>query len=370
VPDKIKINDVALEEVISKWKTFEYSEEEQKMIIEARNKFKSIFTEEKIKNLKPEEYFLGKGKKENNLSYELEYGTLELGSIRGGSKLKYGYEKDFNKIKQLLMYILDFKDELKTFYNENGELSEKAKKICKDSQEITGLKTGRTIIGKLLSIYYPKTFIPIFTDQDYLLEKLIDNYTPKEIGSELFLNNNFLLIRIKESMVEKIPDSSDVELSNDKFMKFLYYCFPKEIKPLPPSEESFETLEYQHYQTLIHKNFSRLFKDELKYFDEESQNEHNGQYITEDAGTMDFLCLDKENNFMVIELKRRATDVTVGQLCRYMGWVKQTYCQDGREVRGLILADEKDKNLTYALNILSDVIEFRKIELSIKILKE
>jgi len=171
-------------------------------------------------------------------------------------------------------------------------------------------------------------------------------------------------------MVEKIPDSSDVELSNDKFMKFLYYCFPKEIKPLPPSEESFETLEYQHYQTLIHKNFSRLFKDELKYFDEESQNEHNGQYITEDAGTMDFLCLDKENNFMVIELKRRATDVTVGQLCRYMGWVKQTYCQDGREVRGLILADEKDKNLTYALNILSDVIEFRKIELSIKILKE
>jgi len=179
------------------------------------------------------------------------------------------------------------------------------------------------------------------------------------------------LLKAKEKIFDNIPNVTNKDISNDKFMKFLYYCFPKEgKKDIPKDDERFETLEYQHYQTLIHKNFNRLFKEELRYFEPDSQNEHNGQYVTEDAGTIDFLCLDKDDNFVVIELKRKATDTTVGQICRYMGYVKQTYCKNGKKVRGLILADDKDKSLTYALNILSDVIEFRKIELSIKILKE
>ncbi len=365
-----KIDDGVLELLIIKWKSFNFSDEEQNKMSEMRNNFRLKFTKNKIQKLSNDEYFIGLGKKEGCMAYELEWSTLEIGSIRGGSKYKYGYEDDFVKIKDLLIKIINFDDKIESFY-EDGNLTEKANKSCEDSKEIKGLITGRTVIGKLLSIYFPKTFISIFNDQDYILEKLFSDYNAVEIGLELFLKNNFLLLKTKEKLLDKLPNVTNEDFSNDKFMKFLYYCFPKEGKRSPKKiDESFETLEYQHYQTLIHKNFNKLFKDELRYFEPESQNEHNGQYITEDAGTMDFLCLDKDDNFVVIELKRKANDTTVGQICRYMGYVKQTYCNNGKKVSGLILADDKDKSLTYALNILSDVIEFRKIELNIKILKE
>lgn len=43
---------------------------------------------------------------------------------------------------------------------------------------------------------------------------------------------------------------------------------------------------------------------------------------------MDFLAVERETgDFYVIELKRRASDKTIGQLARYMGWVQDELCK-------------------------------------------
>ena len=72
------------------------------------------------------------------------------------------------------------------------------------------------------------------------------------------------------------------------------------------------------------------------------------QYRT-DIGIIDILARDKKtNSYVVIELKRNQTsDDTVGQLMRYMGWVKRELKDN--DVKGIIIAGKYDKKLDYAL---------------------
>ncbi len=131
------------------------------------------------------------------------------------------------------------------------------------------------------------------------------------------------------------------------------------------NEEDFKALEVQHYQSLIHMNFSNLFPN-LKYFDEK-QNTKKGQYDTQEIGIMDFLTIDEEENtFVVIELKRSTSDKTIGQILRYMGWVKQNLSKNNQKVKGLIVGVSKDNKFDYALSMTSNIV-FKTMKLNITI---
>ena len=69
-------------------------------------------------------------------------------------------------------------------------------------------------------------------------------------------------------------------------------------------------------------------------------------------GCIDLLAKRRsDSGWLVIELKRAQTsDVTVGQILRYMGWVRERMASDDEKVEGLIIAHEFDKKLLYALN--------------------
>jgi hypothetical protein len=51
--------------------------------------------------------------------------------------------------------------------------------------------------------------------------------------------------------------------------------------------------------------------------------------------SVDILAVEsKSKSFVVIELKKgRPSDCVVGQILRYMGWVKQNLCSDGQAVK-------------------------------------
>src|SRR5690606_18321364 len=60
------------------------------------------------------------------------------------------------------------------------------------------------------------------------------------------------------------------------------------------------------------------------------------------VGPIDILAIDPTGAFVVFELKRAtAPDRAIGQLARYMGWVKATIGV-GRDVRGVIVAKAID----------------------------
>ncbi len=75
------------------------------------------------------------------------------------------------------------------------------------------------------------------------------------------------------------------------------------------------------------------------------------QYKT-DIGSIDILAKDKvSGEYVVIELKKNQTsDDTVGQILRYMGWVKEKL--KDVNVRGVIVAGKYDEKLNYARQMI------------------
>ena len=179
------ISDDAKEVILEKVQEFRLADEDLNKRIQMRNEFVSVFTPKRIGNLTPEEYFPGLGgKKDDCVGYQLEWATRPLGSIKGGSMDKYGPKKQFANIKKLLVDLTNFTDEMSNFYTPNGELTDKSKALIANSRQIKGMISGRTVLCKLLSIYYPNIFIPFFTDQDYLLKLILKDYSEDSIGLE------------------------------------------------------------------------------------------------------------------------------------------------------------------------------------------
>lgn len=361
------INEEAIEQLISRLDSFVWTEKDSQKREALRQQFRATYDKERIDNLTKEDYFAGLGRKQGCMAYDLEWGTRILGSIKGGSKYKYGYETDFPKIKSLIQKVTS--SDSKNAYQADGTFSKDLIQIAKLSKDINGFKTGRTVIPKLLSIYYPDIYLPIFNDQDHFISKLLAGGLETEnTGLDLYLEYNFKLLKVKD----KLEEITSRSFEYFEFALLLYHTFPKEQteatrEPATVTEkieeQIFEALEVQHYQSLLHRNFGRLFP-KLKYFDEEEQIPKNGQYDTQTVGIMDILAIDEKGNFVVIEIKRQATDKTIGQILRYMGWTQEELCKDGQKVTGLIVAERKDIQLEFALKVIPTV-KFMKLGLTI-----
>lgn len=76
------------------------------------------------------------------------------------------------------------------------------------------------------------------------------------------------------------------------------------------------------------------------------------------VGPIDILANNDSGDFFVFELKRaRSPDHAIGQLLRYMGWIKQTIGRQ-HEVRGIIVAKKITQNLQYAVTVIPNVSLF------------
>jgi restriction system protein len=78
------------------------------------------------------------------------------------------------------------------------------------------------------------------------------------------------------------------------------------------------------------------------------------------VGNIDLLAIDRDKKeFVVMELKKgRGSDVVIGQILRYMGWVRENLAVNNYElysVRGIIISRDKDDRLEYALKMLPNV---------------
>ena len=84
---------------------------------------------------------------------------------------------------------------------------------------------------------------------------------------------------------------------------------------------------------------------------------NKGKYNTGEIGELDFLAKHKTDpKWLVIELKRNQTsDETVGQILRYMGWVKENRANNEEMVEGVIIAASADDRIRYALLCTPDI---------------
>ena len=102
----------------------------------------------------------------------------------------------------------------------------------------------------------------------------------------------------------------------------------------------------------------------------EEDGELVGQQYQSDTGPMDVLAIKKDKSqLLVVELKKgRASDAVVGQILRYMGYVKQELAEPNQTVKGVIIALDDDTKIRRALAITPD-ISFYRYEVSFKLIR-
>ena len=116
---------------------------------------------------------------------------------------------------------------------------------------------------------------------------------------------------------------------------------------IPSSEFAYE----KDLQSYLARNLATL-EPGLKLYDDEGLT---GVEYPVGGRFIDLLCVDKDENFVVIELKvSKSYDRVVGQLLRYMGWVEKNMAE-GILVRGIIVGSEISQDLILATSRVSDV---------------
>lgn len=82
-----------------------------------------------------------------------------------------------------------------------------------------------------------------------------------------------------------------------------------------------------------------------------------GQQYPSDTGPLDILAISKDKKvLLIVELKRgRASDAVVGQIQRYMGYVKDELAEPSQVVKGVIIAFEDDLRIHRALSVAQNI---------------
>lgn len=101
------------------------------------------------------------------------------------------------------------------------------------------------------------------------------------------------------------------------------------------------------------KNLRTVKNLSLKLFINDQQRDGK-EYPTE-VGPIDILATDESGNFYVFELKlSKGPDRALGQILRYMGWVKNNLAKT-KEVKGIIVANKIDDKLKFAVSVTPNV---------------
>lgn len=128
----------------------------------------------------------------------------------------------------------------------------------------------------------------------------------------------------------------------------------EEVASLDDEPALADTSEFAYEKDLrsfLSKNLG-LIEPKLRLYEEEGitgiEFPVGGRYI-------DILAVDKNNGYVVIELKvSRGYDRVVGQLLRYMAWIKKNLADDSQTVRGVIVAREISDDLRLAASLVPD----------------
>jgi len=166
-------------------------------------------------------------------------------------------------------------------------------------------------------------------------------------------------------------------IDENKFHALTEYSMDE--KEIIESDEKIITSQEQEFalekylEQFIVDNFSLIFDDSLKIWtSDEGESGHQFTLLNdnlENMGRIDILAKNEEENyFLVIELKKgKSSDRVVGQISRYMGFIKEYICEGDEKVKGLIICKEMDEKLDLALKSNGNIdLNFYEVDFTLK----
>lgn len=144
---------------------------------------------------------------------------------------------------------------------------------------------------------------------------------------------------------------------------------PKIVSTDSTIEDATEFALEKHLEDFLVKNW-RQTELGREYDIYEEDGEQIGQQYQSDTGPLDILAISKDKKtLLVVELKKgRVSDNVVGQVQRYMGYVKEELAEDDQTVKGVIIGQQDDLRIKRALAVTTN-IDFYRYQISFKLLK-
>lgn len=194
------------------------------------------------------------------------------------------------------------------------------------------------------------------------LRKHHPNIKPNS-GHDLFYKIGNGQYRLWEKETDPLPIYMDDLLKKDEESDNPYED-NDEIKDDEPHQTGSGEFAYERdLKNYLAKNLHLLEKG-LRLYEEDG---FSGVEFPAGGRFIDILALDKDDNFVIIELKvSRGYDRVIGQILRYMSWIERNL-SEGKSVRGIIVASNISEDLILATSRIQDVKLFEyEISLQLK----
>lgn len=138
----------------------------------------------------------------------------------------------------------------------------------------------------------------------------------------------------------------------------------------PTVEDPSEFALEKHLEDFLVANWAQTVLGQAYEIFSENGQPVGKQYPT-DTGPLDILAVKKDGSeLLVVELKKgRASDVVVGQVLRYIGFVNEELAEPHQKVRGMIIALEDDQKLRRAISAIGGLVDFYRYRVKFELIK-
>ncbi len=240
------------------------------------------------------------------------------------------------------------------------------KLLFKDMIDELGIKKGDIIKRDQVFAWFKQKYpkIKVSTISAHFLKMSVN--APSRIHYNVNPSGeDDLLFQIDTHKFRLYDRSSDPEPIYEKQQE------EKDIGKIEPLEEALEASEFAYEKDLQNFLSKNLYQIEagLRLYEEE---DITGIEFPVGNRCIDVLALDKDNNYVVIELKvSRGYDRVVGQLLRYMAWIRKNHADVDQHVRGIIIAREISEDLLLACSEVPDITLYEyQLSVSLKRINE
>ena len=237
------------------------------------------------------------------------------------------------------------------------------KLLFKDMIKVLGIKEGDVIKREQFFSWFKQKYPKIrdATISAHLLK--MSTNAPSRIHYNVHpKGDDDLLFQIDSQKFRLFDPSSDPEPIYKKQED------GKDTGKIEPSYTQVKVSEFAYeedLQNFLSKNLHKI-EPGLRLYEEE---DITGIEFPVGNRSIDILALDNNKNYVVIELKvSRGYDRVVGQLLRYMAWIRKNHADEGQLVRGIIVAREISEDLLLACSEIPN-IDLYEYELSVSVKK-
>ncbi|NLF77125.1 MAG: DUF1016 family protein [Chloroflexi bacterium] len=212
---------------------------------------------------------------------------------------------------------------------------------------------GRAVATPILLVVYPQKY-GVYNSISEAGMRMVDLFPDLPYGAsfaqEYAAVNNVLLD------VAKRLDISLWELDGLWSIMVRHEDEPEQIDTIVVEEAENTFALERHLSDFLYRNWENTkLGTEYALYDEGGDV---AQEYPTDIGRIDLLARNRTTgDFLVVELKRnRSSDAVVGQIMRYMAWVKKHLAAPDEKVFGAIIVQEVDESMRYSLMVAPSTI--------------